>query len=532
MTEPYCPEPHPAEGGVPDPKQVAFDAAAVGILALAPDLSIIRANESFGRMVGRQAAHLPGLSFIELCVPEENRSGVVRGIVRSSVSGHGGGVEQFTRRLLDRTGRAFWTHLSVSAVHDPAGRLTSYVVVAVDVTERRRSEAELRRRTRQLVELAMRDPLTGLFNHRSMVELFRQRFEEAEYMSTPLSVFMIDLVVFSAINSREGHEAGNRALCHVATCLHGTLRDHDVACRYGGDEFLVILSGVSPASATRVAERVRAEIRDGATVTCGFPVTCSIGIAVSGVHASTPDALLMAADLALYSSKERGRDQVRMYEPHLAELSAPTFDLLLERVQKAGRGAVRALIHSIDLRDQTTGAHSVRVGEIAAQLGERLGCSSTEMDVLRVGAPLLDVGKIAVPRELLVRRGPLSPGELRVVQHHPLWGEMLVRGCRFPRGVREMVRWHHERLDGSGYPDGLHRDEIPHLVRIAAVADIAAALMGPRPYRPARGLRHVHRLLRQEARVRLDPEIVEAFCDLYPQRSGVPTRSAAYRRAR
>jgi HD-GYP domain-containing protein (c-di-GMP phosphodiesterase class II) len=316
------------------------------------------------------------------------------------------------------------------------------------------------------------------------------------------------------VNASFGHDAGDRALRAVAECLRRSLREGDLACRYGGEEFIVILSGTA-AEGQAAAERIRRRVADLPPVAAGAgTITCSIGVAGFPDHASTADSLLKAADEALLSAKHAGRDRVCLFQPGPWELGPDQIERLGSGLQGAGQDAIRALITAIDLRDRFTAAHCQRVGRLAVSLGETLGCSLDELEVLRAGAPLIDVGKIGLPDYLLAKAGRLTRPEWELMRQHPIWGEQLVKCSSLPRDALQVVRWHHERLDGSGYPDGLTAARLPLVVRIAAVADVATALREDRPHREAWPRARVLQYLRRTAGKRFDADVVEAFCRL------------------
>src|SRR4051794_17980188 len=172
---------------------------------------------------------------------------------------------------------------------------------------------------------------------------------------------------------------------------------------------------------------------------------------------------------------------------------------------------VFAFARAVDGKSPYTRGHSERVTQYALALGERLGLSAAELDLLYRGGHLHDIGKIGVPDAILNKPGRLTAEEYDIVKRHPAQGAEMVQPLESCRELIPVIRWHHERLDGRGYPDGLSGDEIPLLVRVVSVADVYDALRSDRPYRA--GLRHEECLaiLREEAAGGLDPELVEAF---------------------
>jgi putative two-component system response regulator len=187
---------------------------------------------------------------------------------------------------------------------------------------------------------------------------------------------------------------------------------------------------------------------------------------------------------------------------------------------------------AVDGKNPYTKGHSDRVKHYALALAAKLGLSQVETDLLRRGASLHDIGKIAVPDAILNKAAPLTPDEFHVMKGHPLQGVRMIEPLESVRDAIPLVRWHHERMDGTGYPDGLTGERIPLLVRALSVADVFDALSSDRPYRVGLPLDSCLTILRQEAvDGGLDEELVATFCSIPPDQlvrigSGiVPTRS-------
>lgn len=493
--------------------RLTFEQAAVGMALLSVEFGFVRANASLCGLLGYEEPALRGMHLLDL-VPADDSEGR-RNWER--YTRHGGTAFHLDQRLIRQNGEPIWAHLSVSVVRDSAGRPVCFMAQVEDVTQRKRDEAAQERREQALLEMATTDSVTGLYNRRFMMEFLNHRLIEAKRTEEPVSVLMLDIDWFHDLNERFGHDAGDQALRSVAACLQTSLREHDIACRYGGDELVVVLAGAPQTASLAAAERLRERLLELRPVAkLKDPVTCSIGVATFPEHASTAASLIKAADVALYRAKHSGRNAVAGYEPTKRDETArEDLDALRAGLQGASTEAVKALITAIDLRDRYTGAHCQRATKLAIQLAEHLGCSVDEIEVLRLGVPLLDVGKIGLPDGLLTKPGHLSPEEWNLTRQHPVWGEQLIRRAALPRAAIELVRWHHERLDGSGYPDSLQGDQIPFLVRIVNVADAATALREDRPHRRAWPRDRVLEYLRKQAPQKLDAQVVQAYCELF-----------------
>lgn len=175
-----------------------------------------------------------------------------------------------------------------------------------------------------------------------------------------------------------------------------------------------------------------------------------------------------------------------------------------------------SLAQAVEARDVAVGQHCQRLALISSTLGVALGLPAHELMTLQRGGFLHDIGKVSVPDSILFKRGPLSPEEWRIMKEHTIQGEKICSGMKALEPVLPIVRSHHERWDGSGYPDGLHREETPLLARILQIADIFDALTTERPYKASYSPEHAMRVLRSETEAGWrDPRLVEAFSDIY-----------------
>ena len=216
---------------------------------------------------------------------------------------------------------------------------------------------------------------------------------------------------------------------------------------------------------------------------------------------------------------EAGADDYFTKPVHPRELAARLRSLLrLKRVTEAlehAENLIGSLALTIEARDTYTAGHCVRLATYAVQLGERLRLSTEELEALQLGGFLHDLGKIAVPDQVLMKPGPLSRDQWRIMREHAIVGDRLAGHIRTLTLVRPIIRHHHERMDGRGYPDKLAGEEIPILARIMAIVDVYDALRTRRAYKPPLEEREAIRLLREaSATGHLDAALVRLFIDL------------------
>jgi len=251
----------------------------------------------------------------------------------------------------------------------------------------------------------------------------------------------------------------------------------------------------------------------------------SLNVGFSAPNEATPDAIQAASELANQLAITLRQAQLRQeVERHAAALEQNVEELReakaeLERsyvsLSRALSQTVEALAAAAEVRDPYTAGHQRRVTELAVEIAERLGLDEKRIEGLRVASLMHDIGKLAIPAETLSKPSRLTETEYRLIQDHPQTARNILKTVEFPWPIPEIVMQHHERLDGSGYPNGLKGDEILLEARILAVADVVEAMSSHRPYRPARGIDEALAEVREGADTRYDAAVVEACTELF-----------------
>src|SRR6266508_4325595 len=299
-------------------------------------------------------------------------------------------------------------------------------------------------RALRAMRLALTDPLTGLGNHRHFHERLQRELVAAEEAGQPLSLCLIDVDDFKNINDNHGHPAGDRVLSQVAL----RLRQGGEAFRLGGDEFAVLLPEHDEPTALDTATSIVDRLRS--------------------MELEHEERITVSAGVATFPVQGVGRDE------------------LIRRADRAARfRAAASIARAVDARDVYTGSHSERVSDLAVRVAERLGLAQELVELTRLAASLHDLGKLAIPEEILRKPGPLTDPERLVLERHPQIGYRMLESL----GVDPLADWvlhHHERWDGGGYPDGIPGAEIPLGARIIFVVDAYDAMTSDRVYRRRR----------------------------------------------
>lgn len=486
-----------------------------------------------GQFLGiEDAAHAATVIWADFVHPEDReafRRMHLDAVTRGSLDGQYRllGADGITRWVRDRGrirreagGRLFLdgSVLDVTAIHVVQDQLLSTVAQVNRVNaelERARAEADRQGRV---------DPLTGVGNRRVLPELLDRRLAGGD---EGIGVLLLDIDRFKAINDRHGHAVGDAVLIQTAERVRRAIRTQDAVARIGGEEFLVLLHGISDAEALRrVGEAVRREVGEDPIEVDGtaIEVSVSVGAALSGREHTARESLLAAADRALYAAKHSGRDRVVLPgDPATTDpVASDTPQLRI----------ARAMALATCARQGVAEQHLFEVAALAAAVAATMAAGPVLIERCRMAGLVHDVGKIAVPDDVLLKPGALDDAEWEQMRNHTVVGEQMVRRMPELTAVGPAVRHHHERVDGTGYPDGLAGDAIPLEARIIAAVDAYSAMTEQRPYRSARASAEAVAELWASAGTHLDEGVVRVLVDLIDHPAGGPDAPVAALAAR
>ena len=518
---------------IPDRVRAALDTLAEGLLVLDRDERIVLANQAFAKHVGQPAQELQGthverLPWTQLkdasdSQPQfpwakaisdgEARTGVMIGL-RPNESEQRMFIVNSSPILCD-DGKCRGVLASFGDVTLLEKKQTELVNMLETL---KKSREEIRRQNEELQILATRDPLTSCVNRRSFLAQFETQWASAQRYAHPLSCVMLDIDHFKSINDEFGHSVGDQVLQKVASALRTTVREGDVVCRYGGEEFCILLPHLDRDGGRTAAERYRKAVE--AIRIQHRSVTVSLGVASISHGAHSLQELLDQADKSLYVAKRTGRNRVVVWDevPEDAEFDESKTSLTRPVEEPDFESsipfhAVTALISALSYRDSSTAEHSRRVADLCVATASGL-MTLSDAYMLEIAALLHDIGKIGVPDSILLKPGPLTAEEWKTMHFHDQIGVEIIRSTFACEKLTEIIINHHSRYDGAAADPNLPSGEsIPLGARILTIADAYDAIVSDRVYRKGRSQAAAFAELRRCANKQFDGRLVERFIE-------------------
>lgn len=376
--------------------------------------------------------------------------------------------------LVSRSGRNIAIEGSASPIRSPEGRLNGAVLVLRDVTKENLDR-------RRIEFLSLHDPLTGLHNRR-YYDLQLPGLSTAARM--PVAVVMGDVNGLKIANDVFGHSLGDRLLYEVADVLRSCIDKKDLLVRMGGDEFIMVLPGVTAAESEALCDRIRAGctgLRVGV-----LPVSLSLGTAVWDDPERSLDDAIRLAENVMYKSKLIENHAFR--STLLTSIKELLFDRCLE-----------------------TDLHTERLAACCSRIADAMGLSEKDRTDLEILSMLHDIGKIAVRESIVFKPTALDEAEWLEMKRHTEVGYRIAQATPELFHIAEAILAHHERWDGTGYPQGSVGMNIPRLARILTIADSFDAMTHYRPFRDAISLDEAAEEIRKGAGRQFDPYIADIF---------------------
>jgi len=401
---------------------------------------------------------------------------------------------------------------------------------------------DLLRKNKQLIvrlkDLSLKDMHTGLYNYRYLRERLEKELQRAKRYIFPLSVLMIDIDYFKSINDVYGHQYGDYILKLFADQLNSLIRGSDVVSRYGGEEFLIILSDTNKDGAVLFAERLAKKIKNHVFDPNDKKVQLKVSIGVAsfpedGQEVCDLSGILKAVDFALARAKEDGGDEIVCFKALVcSSTDSPTDDFngsidslsgklsrMEKRISQALWESINAFARTIETKDYSTGEHCKNMTSLVGKICQKLSLPEEETEAIKRAGYLHDLGKIGIPERILNKDSFLTEKEKSIIKKHPQIGAEIIRPVHFLRESIPIILYHHERFDGLGYSAGLKGKTIPLGARIVAVVDVYEALVCDRPYRKVYSKEEAIKIIAEGSGTQFDPKIVKVFLEVINQNS-------------
>ncbi len=448
-----------------------------GVIATDPDGHIILMNRRAEQMTGWTWNSARSMALGQVFSPakaqvsdEENNRWTIRHLRPLSETDN-------SLLLISRSGERFFISMTTSRIEDERGQFYGEVTVFRDVTQSKKENDAIR-------YISYHDRLTGLYNRAFFEEEMLRLNTMRQY---PITIILGDCNGLKISNDIFGHLEGDRLLKAIASIIRQSIRHEDIAARWGGDEFAIILPQTDEPGAKVICDRilnlcVQSEHRP-------IPPSLSLGCAT----ASSPDTDL--TDLLKLAED-------RMYRHKLMESKSYRNNLIF---------SIEKMVFE---KSYETEEHASRLSDLSQRIGQAIGLTDYEMEELRLLSVLHDVGKIGIPDKILAKDGPLNREEWDVMRKHPEKGYNLAKATPELKNIAEAILHHHERWDGTGYPSGLKGDEIPKLSRILSIIDTFDVITHSRSYKKAQSVQAALHEIELCAGSQFDPGLSSIFISI------------------
>lgn len=509
--------------------EIILDSVPAMIFYKDKDNRMLRVNRCFSETMGKSKKELEGKTCEELWPKQADHYWNDDKEVMNSGCAKLGILE-----ILETVKGIRWLETNKIPYRDEHGNVIGIIGFAIDVTEKKKAEESMEILNRQLVKsnrkldrLALKDPQTGLYNHRYFKELIESEFYRAKRYAYPLSLIMLDIDYFKSINDAYGYEFGDLVLRQFAKKLRRLVRLHDYVIRFGDEEFVIVL----PCSDMTGGMDLGRRLLDFTKIFNFGDTRNSVKLKLSISVVSYPeDSIFKVMDFIDLSEKilDRAKEyggcricssiDIKKKGPLDEDISTLDIYHLKQRFVKLTKQANQNLIESIfafaktiDAKDRFTGEHGQKTVYYAVEAAKKLDLSQNEVLLIEQGAMLHDLGKVGISERILLKKGRLTKKEFEKIKEHPKIGVDIIRSIQSLHGLIPLILYHHERWDGKGYPHCLKGEEIPVGARIIALADVYQALISDRPYRKAFPRGKAIDIIRKNSGTQFDPYITNTF---------------------
>ena len=375
-----------------------------------------------------------------------------------------------------------WIDAIITPIINNNGPVDGYLLYITDITENKMAEAEI-------LHISYHDKLTGLYNRRFFEEEIKRLDTERQL---PISFIMGDLNGLKLINDVFGHIEGDKLLKETAKILKKVCRSDDILARWGGDEFVILLPKTSTESAEEIVKRIKKACKK--TSTHKIQLNLSIGVSTKTEIKQDMQSVLIEAESYMYKNK------------------------LVEKESLAS-SIVFALDQTLYEKSNETKEHTDRIHDLAIKLGKSIKLSSNQLDSLSLLASLHDIGKVAIPEKILLKKGELSEKEWLMIKRHPEIGFNIAQASPQIAHTAKSILACHENWDGSGYPLGLAGPLIPVNSRIVFIVDAYDVMTGGRIYKKSMTKEAAIKELKRCSGSQFDPELVDKLIGILSKKA-------------
>lgn len=458
--------------------QTMFQSAGIGICNTDLKGKIIDANPRFEQILGYSRVELRGMTFEELTHPLDQ--GLTEEALRKMFRGD---IDRFSleKRYVDKIGRTVYGDLSVSMVRDELGNPLYTVTTVQDITEKKVQEEQI----------------SYLFTHDSLTRLYNRRYFNQEKVRLdqerllPLSVILVNINGLRLINNGFGKDVGDQCIRETAVILEEIVQNRGSVSRISGDEFWILMPKTNEEEARNSMNAIDQRLKEKEEFAGKGDLTWSLSMGT-----------------ATRSSMDQTMDEVLRSAEEVVE------NKRLLSHQSSRNQLVASMMATLAERSHETESHAKRLALLCRKIGERLNLSVLEQDRLELFSMLHDVGKTAIDSRILNKPGRLNEEEWLEMKKHPGIGFRIALSTVNLEPIAQYILTHHERWDGTGYPEGLSGEDIPTPSRILALADAYDAMTEDRVYRKAMKREDAMEEIRRNLNSQFDPTIGQVFLDL------------------
>ena len=454
--------------------QQYLNLAGTIILVLDTKGNITLINKKGCSIIGMDEKDIIGKNWVDNFIPKENVD-EIKEVFKSVFSAKSELADNHENTIITSDNKERIIAWDNNILYNPNGEISGVISSGEDVTEIRRKEDEL-------IHVSYHDSLTGLCNRR----FFKEQLKRLDNpRNLPLSIIIGDVNGLKLTNDAFGHKAGDELLKVIGDTISTSIRGNDIATRWGGDEFAILLPNSGTYAAEMLVKRIHKKIKKF-SFKYGI-ISISFGVGTKKDNEEDMEKVFTSAEESMYQNK-------------------------LVDINNISVEAINAIMNTLFEKSGTEKDHSTRVSELSVSIAKEMGLSKTKINDIKSMGLIHDIGKIVIDLNILDKPGELTDKEREIIKQHPLSGSRLLNNLYKYARLAAGVLHHHERIDGKGYPNGIAGDQIPIESKIIAVTDSFDSMTSKRPYRlTPLSLKEAIAELQKHSGTQFDKTVVDVF---------------------